>query len=57
MALAAATKSFMLLGQCVPCIKQSASKFKIKRLELDENLLMVRHGLLHTIYLLPIYVL
>ncbi|XP_056643536.1 28S ribosomal protein S17, mitochondrial [Diorhabda sublineata] len=40
MALAAATKSFMLLGQCVPCIKQGASKFKVKRLELNTNLNM-----------------
>ncbi|XP_044745831.1 28S ribosomal protein S17, mitochondrial [Coccinella septempunctata] len=40
MALKAATKVSMLLGQCVPCIKQNASKFKIKRLELDTNLNM-----------------
>lgn len=41
MALQVAAKTSMLLGRCVPCIKQNASKFKIKRLELDTNLLMV----------------
>lgn len=41
MALQPITKTFMLLGQCVPCLKQGTSKFKVKRLELDENLLMV----------------
>lgn len=41
MALQAASKTLLLIGQCVPCVKQNASKFKIKRLELDENLLMV----------------
>ncbi|XP_017784030.1 PREDICTED: 28S ribosomal protein S17, mitochondrial [Nicrophorus vespilloides] len=40
MALAAATKSLQLIGECVPCVKQNASKFKIKRLELDQHLLM-----------------
>ncbi|KAK9875531.1 hypothetical protein WA026_007919 [Henosepilachna vigintioctopunctata] len=40
MALRAASKVSILLGQCVPCIKQNASKFKIKRLELDTNLNM-----------------
>ncbi|CAH0550970.1 unnamed protein product [Brassicogethes aeneus] len=40
MSLKAATKVSMLLGQCVPCLKQNTSKFKVKRLELDENLLM-----------------
>lgn len=43
MALKAASKVPMLLGQCVPCIKQNASKFKIKRLELDTYLNMVIH--------------
>ena len=42
MSLGPATKSFMLLGRCVPGMKQNASKFKVKRLELDTNLLMVR---------------
>lgn len=41
MALKTASKAFMLLGQCVPCVKQNASKIQIRRLELDENLLMV----------------
>lgn len=41
MSLRAAAKSLMVLGECVPCVKQNASKFRVKRLELDENLLMV----------------
>ncbi|XP_066262419.1 small ribosomal subunit protein uS17m [Euwallacea similis] len=40
MAFPAANKTFMLLGVCVPSLKQGASKFKIKRLELDVNLNM-----------------
>ncbi|KAG5874473.1 hypothetical protein JTB14_009196 [Gonioctena quinquepunctata] len=40
MALTPINKTFMLLGQCVPCLKHGASKFKVKRLELDTNLLM-----------------
>ncbi|KAB0804961.1 hypothetical protein PPYR_01931 [Photinus pyralis] len=40
MALSAASKSFLLLGECVPCLKHNASKFKIRRFELDTNLLM-----------------
>lgn len=40
-AISAVTKAYMLLGHCVPCVKQNASKFKILRLELDPNLLMV----------------
>ncbi|XP_050513730.1 28S ribosomal protein S17, mitochondrial [Diabrotica virgifera virgifera] len=40
MLVPAINKSFMLLGQCVPCLKQGASKFKVKRLELDTNLNM-----------------
>ncbi|VEN38648.1 unnamed protein product [Callosobruchus maculatus] len=39
MTLQSATRTFMFLGQCVPCVKQGVSKFKVKRLELDENLL------------------
>ncbi|VVC97018.1 28S ribosomal protein S17, mitochondrial [Leptidea sinapis] len=35
-----AAKKFLLLGQCVPTIKQNAAKIRVKRLELDENLLM-----------------
>lgn len=30
-----------LLGQCVPSVKSQASKIRIRRMELDENLLMV----------------
>lgn len=37
-----AAKNFLLLGQCVPTVKQNAAKIRVKRLELDENLLMVR---------------
>ncbi|CAH4029148.1 28S ribosomal protein S17, mitochondrial [Pieris brassicae] len=33
-------KKFLLLGQCVPTVKQNATKIRVKRLELDENLLM-----------------
>ncbi|KAJ8929192.1 hypothetical protein NQ314_018141 [Rhamnusium bicolor] len=40
MSLPCVTKTFMLLGHCVPCLKHGASKFKVKRLELDNNLLM-----------------
>ncbi|KAL1513001.1 hypothetical protein ABEB36_002489 [Hypothenemus hampei] len=40
MALHAASKTSMLLGVCVPSLKRGASKFKIKRLELDMNLNM-----------------
>ena len=36
-----ASRSFMLLGQCVPCVKQNASKIRIRRMDLDKNLLMV----------------
>lgn len=32
----------ILLGQCVPSVKSQASKIRIRRMELDENLLMVR---------------
>lgn len=31
-----------LLGVCVPSSKQNAAKIRIRRLELDEHLLMVR---------------
>lgn len=41
MALTKASKVFMLLGQCVPSVKQNASKIRVKRLVLDEKLLMV----------------
>lgn len=39
--VADAAKKFLLLGQCVPTVKQNATKIRVKRLELDENLLMV----------------
>jgi len=29
------------MGQCMPCIKQNASKIRIRRMELDKNLNMV----------------
>lgn len=31
----------MLIGQCVPCVKENASKIRIRKMELDENLFMV----------------
>lgn len=31
----------ILLGQCVPSVKSQASKIRIRKMELDENLLMV----------------
>ncbi|KRT86096.1 hypothetical protein AMK59_860 [Oryctes borbonicus] len=40
MSVPSALKSFLLLGECVPCVKQNASRFRIKRLELDKHLLM-----------------
>lgn len=36
----AATKTSILLGQCVPCVKHNISKFRIRRMELDNHLLM-----------------
>lgn len=30
----------ILLGQCVPCVKKTASKIRIRRMELDTNLNM-----------------
>jgi len=41
MALTKTSKALMLLGQCVPSVKQNASKIRVKRLVLDEKLLMV----------------
>ncbi|KAJ2948299.1 hypothetical protein O0L34_g7536 [Tuta absoluta] len=38
--VAEAARKFLLLGQCVPSLKQNAAKIRVKRLELDENLLM-----------------
>lgn len=34
-------RNLLLLGQCIPCVKQSASKIRIRRMELDTNLNMV----------------
>lgn len=39
--VAETARKFLLLGQCVPTVKQNAAKIRVKRLELDENLLMV----------------
>jgi len=41
MSLVKATKSLLLLGRCAPSVKQNASKIVVKKLELDQNLLMV----------------
>ncbi|KAG6457943.1 28S ribosomal protein S17, mitochondrial [Manduca sexta] len=38
--VAESARKFLLLGQCVPTVKQNATKIRVKRLELDENLLM-----------------
>lgn len=40
MAAATISRSYLLLGQCVPSVKHNASKFLVKRMELDKNLLM-----------------
>ncbi|CAH1364917.1 small ribosomal subunit protein uS17m [Tenebrio molitor] len=40
MSLQTVAKTSLLLGRCVPSLKLNASKFKVKRLELDTNLLM-----------------
>jgi len=37
-----AARGLLLMGQCMPCIKQNASKIRIRRMELDKNLNMVR---------------
>lgn len=34
--------SLLLLGQCMPSLKQNASKIRVRRLKMDENLNMVR---------------
>lgn len=41
MSLTTAARSLILLGRCAPSIKQNASKIIVKKLELDQNLLMV----------------
>lgn len=35
------SKTLILLGQCVPSVKQNASKIRIRKMDLDQNLLMV----------------
>jgi small subunit ribosomal protein S17 len=35
-------KNFLLLGQCLPCSKQNASKVRVRRMVLDTNINMVR---------------
>ncbi|KAJ8872937.1 hypothetical protein PR048_026553 [Dryococelus australis] len=40
MSATAAGRGLLILGRCVPCLKQNASKFKVRRLALDRNLLM-----------------
>ena len=35
------SRAFMLMGQCVPSMKQNAAKIRVRRMELDKNLLMV----------------
>lgn len=49
--LAGAARKVLLLGQCVPTVKQNAAKIRVKRLELDENLLMVSslHNFQHSV--------
>lgn len=37
----AAGKALLLMGRCAPSVKQNASKIIVKKLELDQNLLMV----------------
>lgn len=37
-----ASKALLLLGQCMPSIKQNASKIRVRRMKLDTNLNMVR---------------
>lgn len=46
MSVAGAVKSLLLLGRCAPSVKQNASKIVVKKLELDENLLMVNQNCL-----------
>lgn len=50
MNLIPAARTAMLLGECIPCVKKNTSRFKIKRLELDKNLLMVNAGLVKVLF-------
>lgn len=38
----AASKAMLLLGQCLPSLKQNASKIRIRRMKLDTNLNFVK---------------
>lgn len=38
------SRGAILLGQCMPCIKTNASKFKVRKMVLDNNLNMVNDG-------------
>ena len=40
--IASKSKHFMLLGQCLPSLKKNASKIRVRRMELDKNLNMVK---------------
>ncbi|XP_063238174.1 small ribosomal subunit protein uS17m [Bacillus rossius redtenbacheri] len=40
MSVPSAARGLLLLGRCVPSVKPNASKFRIRRLELDRNILM-----------------
>ncbi|XP_017005553.1 small ribosomal subunit protein uS17m [Drosophila takahashii] len=33
-------RGLLLMGQCMPCVKQNASKIRIRRMEMDKNLNM-----------------
>lgn len=58
MSLVGATRSLLLLGRCAPSVKQNASKIIVKKLELDQNLLMVsRIVIFYLLYKIIIFVL
>ncbi|XP_050521743.1 28S ribosomal protein S17, mitochondrial [Daktulosphaira vitifoliae] len=40
MSLAGVARGIILLGRCAPCVKENTSKIVVKKLELDQNLLM-----------------
>lgn len=50
MSLVGATRALLLLGRCAPSVKQNASKIVVKKLELDQNLLMVSRTVIFFIY-------
>lgn len=45
MSIAGATRSLLLMGRCAPSIKKNASKIVVKKLEFDQNLLMVSENI------------